>query len=127
VASRAEENIAIQVGRALAQARLDDGRTQEEVAELLEIDKQSISRIETGKAWPTLARLVALTSLYGVDISSVFRSGSADSGHVAADLIEQLERLNAEDRVWVRRWLKQLCDRLAMEPATGQHRKRSRR
>ncbi|MHB9840924.1 helix-turn-helix domain-containing protein [Paraburkholderia terrae] len=117
MASRAEEEIAVQVGRALANARLNAGRSQEEVAEILEIDKQTISRIENGKSWPSPARLVALATLYGIEVGNLFPSPSTGSRHIAGDIIELLDRLSPKDRVWVRRWLKQLCGRLATEPA----------
>ena len=127
MASRAEEEIAVQVGRALANARLDAGRTQEEVAEILEIDKQTISRIETGRSWPSPARLVALASLYGVEVGNLFPAPSTGSRQVASDIIELLERLSPKDRVWVRRWLKQLCGRLAVEPAGAARRRKTPR
>ncbi|MEX3932170.1 helix-turn-helix domain-containing protein [Paraburkholderia phymatum] len=127
MASRAEEEIAVQVGRALANARLDAGRTQEEVAELLELDKQTISRIETGRSWPSPARLVALSSLYGIEVSSLFVPPSSESRHVAVDIVELLEQLSPDDRVWVRRWLKQLCGRLAIKPTGAVRRGKPRR
>lgn len=127
MASRAEEEIAVHVGRALANARLEAGRTQEEVAEILELDKQTISRIETGKSWPSPARLVALASLYGIEVGNIFPSPLTGSRQVAGDIIEMLERLSPKDRVWVRRWLKQLCGRLAMAPSDAMRRSKMRR
>jgi transcriptional regulator with XRE-family HTH domain len=127
VASRAEEEFAVQVGQALANARLEAGRTQEEVAEILDLDKQTISRIETGKSWPSPARLVALSSLYGIEVSSLFAPPSSESRQVAGDIVEMLEKLSADDRVWVRRWLKQLCGRLALTPTGAVRRSKPRR
>ncbi|MDH6148245.1 MULTISPECIES: helix-turn-helix transcriptional regulator [Paraburkholderia] len=126
MASRAEEEFAVQVGQALANARLEAGRTQEEVAELLDLDKQTISRIETGKSWPSPARLVALSSLYGVEVNSLFISRSSKSRQVAGDIVEMLASLSPTDRVWVRRWLKELCRRLARTPAREARRSKPR-
>ena len=50
----------------LYQLRKKQGLTQEELAEKLEVSRQSISNWETGKVVPTTKRLTELSQLYNV-------------------------------------------------------------
>ena len=54
------------IGRPIAKHRLESGPTQEQVAELLEIGDEAVSRMERGLVMPTVARLVQLAEILAV-------------------------------------------------------------
>ncbi len=57
----------------LARRRHKLGLTQSEVAERSRVPQSEVSRIETGKANPTYATLVALADALGADLRLSFR------------------------------------------------------
>ena len=124
MASRSKLQTAARLGQSLAAARTNSGWTQEQVAELLEVDLQTIGRIERGVIWPTLPRLLSLAELYKVPVSSLLQQNSPLTKDVAADLEHLLARLTESDRVWVKEWLRELCERLAQAPTQPAKRQR---
>lgn len=59
------------LGRRLKQVRVEKGFSQAEVADFLNISRQSISRWETDKAYPDLDNLVELSKYYEVSIDEL--------------------------------------------------------
>ncbi len=47
--------------------------TQEELAEKLEVSRQSVSKWETGEAYPETEKIIALCDIFGVDMDSLMR------------------------------------------------------
>lgn len=127
MAVRPKLSNAAQLGQVLATLRVSCGRTQEQVAELLDVDVETISRMERGATWPTLPRLLSLADLYNVSVSSLLQQGSPRAKDIAEELEEHLARLTAEDQSWVREWLKELCNRLAVNSNPVQYTKKQRR
>jgi len=58
--------IRFRIGRRVAEARLKMKLSQEEVARLARIDQAEVSRIETGKANPTVETLSAVAAAVGL-------------------------------------------------------------
>lgn len=113
MAVRSKLSDAAQLGQFLAALRSSHGRTQEQVAELLGVDVETISRMERGTTWPTLPRLMSLADLYKVSVGSLLQQRSPRTKDIAEELENQLARLTTEDQVWVREWVTELCNRLA--------------
>ncbi len=127
MAQRSKLSNAARFGRNLASARTSSGRTQEEVAELLGVTTETIGRMERGITWPSLPRLLLLADLYNVPVSSLFQHGSPHVKDTAEELESQLARLSDDDRVWVKQWLSELCDRLAtVSGGVAQHARKRR-
>ena len=116
MAPRSKPQTAARLGQSLAAARTGSGLTQEQVAEILEVDLQTIGRMERGVVWPTLPRLLSLAELYKVPVSSLLRQNSPLTKDIAEDLEGLLARLTEADRVWVKEWLRELCERLVQAP-----------
>ena len=57
----------------LKEVRLVNGLTQEELAEMVSVEKMSISKYESGKMMTASSTLIALFSALSVDISYFFR------------------------------------------------------
>lgn len=106
------KELARRVGRAIAARRLERGFTQEQVAELLGVDQETVSRFERGAVLPPLARLAELAEVLDVPIESLVRAGSPRLTDQAVELADQLADLNQADRVLVQRWVAELCARL---------------
>lgn len=52
--------------------------SQNEVADYLQISRQSISQWETGKAYPDIDNLIRLSDLYGISIDELVRESNND-------------------------------------------------
>jgi transcriptional regulator with XRE-family HTH domain len=113
VAAIDEEKFAKMLGRALARARTRSGLTQEEVANRLGVEPQTISRQERGANWPTLPRLIAFANLYGVPVTTFLTPPSSDAQDLTDKLNEQLKKLDAEDRAWALHLMSDVCAQLA--------------
>lgn len=127
MAVRSKLSNAAQLGQVLATLRVSCGRTQEQVAELLDVDVETISRMERGANWPTLPRLLSLADLYNVSVSAILQQSSPRPKDIAEELEGQLARLTVEDQAWVREWFKELCGRLAAGSSPVQQAKKQRR
>jgi len=106
------KELARRVGRAIAARRLERGLTQEQVAEQLGVEQETVSRFERGAVLPPLARLAELAELLDVSMESLVRAGSPRPTDQAVELADQLSGLNPRDRELVQRWVLEICDRL---------------
>lgn len=110
-----EKEFARSLGRAIADARRAKGLTQEKLADVIGIEQESISRLERGVTLPSLSRLMRIADVLAVPIASLIRSSSGRSVDQAQDLVEKLNELSGEDRAWVRRWVEEMCAKLALQ------------
>ena len=67
----------------LTEARRQSGLSQKEVAEVLDVSRQAVSRWETGAAAPSTENLVELARLYGVSLDELV-NGPAPASDAAA-------------------------------------------
>lgn len=65
--------------------RKNNGYTQEELAEELNISRQAVAKWEAGDAIPEVEKLITISDLFGVTIDSLLRSNSSCS---SADTIK---------------------------------------
>ena len=63
----------------LTEARQAAGLTQEQVAEAMDISRQTLSNWETGKTSPDAERLREMASLYGISISAMLDPDDTDT------------------------------------------------
>ncbi|OZI71009.1 helix-turn-helix domain-containing protein [Bordetella genomosp. 12] len=111
------EEFGKRLGRALADHRRLRGLTQEQVAERLGVEQETISRFERGATLPPLNRLLDLTEVLGVPLDAVLAGGPARPSDQLSDIAARLALLAEDDREWVRRWVVDLCQRLAQHRA----------
>lgn len=100
------------IGRAIAQARLQRGLTQEQVAERLGVEQETISRFERGAVLPPLGRLAELSDLLSVPMAQFVQAGSTRLADQAQEVADQMAGLTPSDRELVRRWVGEMCVRL---------------
>lgn len=92
------EDLARKVGRAIARERKAAGYTQARVGDALGLEKESISRIETGVIVPSIHRLAQFADLFRCPLSALFgeyRGGGAEDAGAIAQLVAGLPQ---EDR-----------------------------
>lgn len=122
-----EKQLAREVGRIIASRRKAKGLTRAQLAEHMEIEKETVSRIETGHIAPTLARLAQIARLFDCEISDLLKISTPDVSDQALTLMNRMGnlsegqqtilldlfgkvalaigKLNAKDRIIVERFL----------------------
>lgn len=90
-----------EVGQALLRERRQTGLSQQQVAEKMGIEPETVSRMENGVIAPTLARLRQFSTVYGCSLEAIVGQASDQLPDVAKRLAEELEGLPDADRVFV--------------------------
>lgn len=101
------------IGRAIAKRRTVSGYTQEQVAELLGVGNEAISRMERGIVMPTVARLVELADIFECDVADLLTEASSRTTDQAKHLSHLLSKLSGNDRAMVIEIIERLAGRLA--------------
>lgn len=83
------EQLLLTIGQAIAKYRQAAGLTQAQLAEILEISNDAVSRMERGKSAPNILRLFELSEIFCCEISDLLTSGS----NRPIDQARQLEQL----------------------------------
>lgn len=89
-----EKQLAREVGGIIAIRRKAKGLTQAQLAERMDIEKESVSRIETGHIAPTLARLAQIAKFLDCDISDLLKISTPDVSDQALALMNRMEDLS---------------------------------
>ena len=97
IARIAAENIALK--------RKTCGLTQSQVAERLGVEKESISRMESGKITLTLDRLQQFAGIFGCSASELLCDPSPESMEQAQAIVEMIRPLSPEERAAVVRFV----------------------
>jgi transcriptional regulator with XRE-family HTH domain len=92
------KNLALSVGMAIARERKLARMTQAEVADKLRMEKESISRLETGATSPTLTRLQELSEVFGCPVGNFFWQESGDVRTQSETLADMIRTLPEEKR-----------------------------
>jgi transcriptional regulator with XRE-family HTH domain len=77
----------------LQNLRKEKGMSQEALAELLDVSRQSISKWESGTSYPETEKMIALSEIFGVTLDSLIKEGSLDKD----------EHNNISDPYWTHR------------------------
>jgi len=113
-----EKDIAIRIGRNIANARKAANRTQADVAEKLGIDTGSLSRIERGVVMPNIPMLDRMADELGVALWQLLGTASSSSIAMAENIAVQLEKLNHAERLFLLKQIENWADKLsALMPA----------
>ena len=79
--------------------------TQEQLAEKLDVSRQSVSKWESGQAVPELEKVVALSTVFDVTTDSLLKSSEIDDLSVKTEMLEKqqqqmLVREQQQRRIW---------------------------
>jgi transcriptional regulator with XRE-family HTH domain len=94
----AEKLIARTVGATIAERRKSKNMTQAELAEHMDVEKETVSRMETGVISPTLSRLSQLAKFLDCEIADLLQSDSTRVTDQALSLATRMENLNDDQR-----------------------------
>ena len=70
------------IGRKLRDARKNSGLTQESVAELLGVSRQTVSNWENGRSYPDIGSVVKMSELYSVSLDKLLKGDEAMMRHL---------------------------------------------
>jgi transcriptional regulator with XRE-family HTH domain len=65
----------MEFGSKLQKLRKDKGLSQEALAEMLGVSRQSVSKWESGGAYPEIEKLIILSEIFGVTLDSLVKGG----------------------------------------------------
>lgn len=108
----AAAGIANKIGRAIARERAARELTQEQLAEQLGVEQETISRFERGTTLPPLQRLIQLADIFDLPLEALLRGTTNRAADEAAEITQMLGRLDDDGRDFVRRWVTEMCERL---------------
>jgi len=102
-----DNNIKKLLGRRIKEIRLSKNITQQQLAEMIEIDQRSLSAIECGTNFPTKSLMKIAVSL-GVELKELFDYGHLDfdDDEKIRQISDLLSRLNSRDLNIVYRLIK---------------------
>ena len=81
----------------LKEARSHAGLTQEEVAEAIQVSRQTISNWETGKFYPDILSVIKLSDLYAISLDELLKGDKKMIEHLeeSTDVVSSKRRLIA--------------------------------
>jgi len=94
--------LSVRVGRNIKLARTRAGMTQGQLAELIDVETVTLSRIETGAQLPSLDRLQRIAEVLHVPLQALVTDESSRSG-LAEAMLGALEELPEREQAF-------LCD-----------------
>lgn len=86
------------IGKAIAKYRQATGLTQAQLAEILGIGNDAVSRMERGTTIPTVLRLIELAEIFNCEVADLLTESSNRSVDQARQLEQLLKGLNAVER-----------------------------
>lgn len=87
------------IGKAVAKYRQASGLTQAQLAEILGIGNDAVSRMERGTTVPTVLRLLELSEIFQCEIADLITESSARSMDQARYLEHLLNQLEDSERM----------------------------
>ena len=89
----------MKLGEKIKSLRKSKGISQEELASTLKINRNFLSRIETGKSEPTASILKNIAKLFNIDLNSLLdvKNISTDSDDKIKYITENCKNLNEKD------------------------------
>ena len=115
----AGQNIVALVAGNIARRRKAAGFTQAQVAERLSVEKESISRMESGKIVLNIERLQQFADLYGCSLTELLMDSAADEAvqAQAQAVMELLRPLTPKEREAVLRFVSEAVRLLKIKDA----------
>ncbi|MCT8609092.1 helix-turn-helix domain-containing protein [Glaesserella parasuis] len=86
------------IGQAIAKYRQASGLTQAQLAEILGISNDAVSRMERGKTIPTVLRLLELSEIFHCEVADLVTESSNRSTDQAKVIEKLLQQLDSQQR-----------------------------
>lgn len=92
-------NATVLFGRRIKELRKIRGLSQEQLGEQIGIDQKHMSKIELGKSYPSLDRLMRITEVLNVPLPTLFEFGHLNTAPERAQRVEEtLQKLAEKDQ-----------------------------
>lgn len=105
-------SLAARLGENLMRGRKSLGLTQEQIAAMLSVEPETISRFERGATLPSIATLERLADILGTTMGVLLEEGEPRQFTDAEKLSALLSPISRLDRVFVVETVKRLCAHL---------------
>lgn len=102
--------LAKQIGQAVAKYRKLAGLSQAQVAELMGLSNDAISRMERGTIVLNVPRLFEFAQLFNCDVSDLLSATSQDINKQAQYLAQLLQKLNESERTKLLSLIEQMIE-----------------
>lgn len=73
----------MEIGSKLKNARINSGLTQEQVAEKIQVSRQTISNWENEKSYPDIISVINLSDLYNISLDELLKGDANMISHLA--------------------------------------------
>lgn len=107
-----KQQFAKQLGMNIAKYRQQKNLTQEQLAELLGIGNEAISRIERGVSMPSLMRLVELANVFQCGIADLFTYSNATEKDQTEYLSLLFSKVSKQDRYFILEMVEKMVNHL---------------
>lgn len=94
------------VGRAIAKLRKSEGLTQAKLSELMKVEKETLSRIETGKISPTLERIEQIAIILNRPVYDFFVE--PEECDIEKSVFEFFKMLNNSQKSFVHKMVREI-------------------
>ena len=100
----------IKLGLRIRELRIAKGLTQSELADLLEMERSNLTRIEGGKQAPNYENLIKLSSILNVEIKDIFEFEHTIKTvkQLKTEIIKQLDKLSTKELNYINKSIKEL-------------------
>ncbi|WP_445428939.1 helix-turn-helix transcriptional regulator [Alishewanella sp. HL-SH05] len=95
------------VGRAIAKLRKCEGLTQAKLSELMKVEKETLSRIETGKISPTLERIEQIAHILNRPVYDFFVE--PEECDVEKSVFEFFKTLTSSQKQFVHKMVREIA------------------
>ena len=97
--SAEERTDVMEIGVKLKEARIKSGLTQENVAEKIQVSRQTISNWENEKSFPDIVNVIKLSDLYNISLDQLLKGDEAMIEHLekSTNIVKSNEKLIAVD------------------------------
>ncbi|RGM24188.1 XRE family transcriptional regulator [Mediterraneibacter gnavus] len=87
----------MEIGVKLKEARIKSGLTQENVAEKIQVSRQTISNWENEKSFPDIVNVIKLSDLYNISLDQLLKGDEAMIEHLekSTNIVKSNEKLIA--------------------------------
>ena len=118
-----EKRLAGRLGKRIAAARLNADMTQQQLAEMLGVGDEAVSRIERGAVMLTMPKLFDIADALRMRVDELLLGASSRVDDQAMAVAQRIAQLSAADREFAVEMVERLAQHLRPKPAD----KRSRR
>lgn len=116
-------DVSKRIGKTIAKYRQLSGLTQEQVAELLDVGNEAISRMERGLIIPNVVRLIELAEIFSCSVADLITEGSPRLSDQTNHVHHLINGLNETDRELMLHFLRTFSQRLSPSTTTEMDKK----